>query len=502
MRLGTRTLAGVAAVVAATSGPASANNDPAYDRAVAAVQERIAAIDAQEGYIPGRAVVMVKAGGVDHVDASGVTRIENGLAVTSDTPFYIASMTKAFVGLMAVQLDADGTMSLDTTLAEIFPDMKVEGVDLSSTTMRRLLTHQMGFSVDVLSLRTAYTDMVDVPDYPAIVSAAGIQIDEDFRYSNQGYLLYAAALEAKTGRSWRAWIEDTLFDPLEMQHTSARTSDFAEVSHSHFRAGGMLTLYEPKEDEVMHAAGGLMISAADMSRWLAANVGEKSGIDASTFTDAQTHQVSLDMQHGPIHCSAYSFGWRQCNVHGLNFLEHGGSYTGMRSQMAILPEHGVGFAAMFNSDSMTGGLGGRLMLTFLSAYAGETEQLPPPGAFAEIYTKQVARLDAGRVEAANKERAKEEWGGWNWNPDIAELAEYTGTYSDAALGTLEIGLIDGTAKAWVNAMPAKLEPAQRDVFGAVLATDYEVEKLAFQRDAEGKIEAANFLGRRLVRKGR
>jgi len=393
-------------------------------------------------------------------------------------------------------------MPLDTTLVDIFPDMKVEDVDLSTMTMRRLLSHQMGFSVDVLSLRTAYTDMVDVADYSAIVSAAGIKIDEEFRYSNQGYLLYAAALEAKTGRSWRAWIEDTLFDPLEMQRTSARPSDFAEVSHSHYRSGGKLTLYKPKEDEVMHAAGGLMISAEDMGRWLSANLGQPSAIDQAVFDAAQTNQVSLDMQHGPIHCSGYSFGWRQCDVHGLKFLEHGGSYTGMRSQMAILPEHGVGFAAMFNSDSMTGGLGGRLMLTFLSAFAGETERLPPPEAFAAMYTKQVARLDTGRAEAAKEERAKEEWGGWKWQPDIAELAEYTGTFSDAALGTLEIGLIDGTAKAWVNAMPATLEPAQRDVFGAVLATDYELEKLAFERDEVGEIVAANFLGRRLIRTGR
>jgi hypothetical protein len=52
---------------------------------------------------------------------------------------------------------------------------------------------------------------------------------------------------------------------------------------------------------------------------------------------------------------------------GEVFLEHGGSYTGMRGQMVILPKRGVGFAAMFNSDSMTGGLSEELARTFITA---------------------------------------------------------------------------------------------------------------------------------------
>ncbi len=502
MRYKHHLLAGLSAMTAIIAAPAAAGEDPSFDRAATAVQERMALIDAVPGRIPGRTIVMVKSDGRHIVDAQGVTRQDGGTVVTEDTPFYIASMTKAFVGLMAVRLDQDGTFPLETTLAEVFPEMAVEGVDMSQLTMRRLLNHQLGFQASPLTMRTAYTDRVKVADYSAIINAAGVKIDKEFRYSNLGYVLYGAALEKRTGRAWRAWIEDTVFEPLNMQHTSARTSDFAEVSNSHYRSGGKLTRYQPKVDEVMHAAGGLVISARDMSRWLSANTGAASVIDQSTFVAAQTRQVDFDMRQGPMRCTGYSFGWRQCSGFGLSFLEHGGTYTGMRSQMVIVPEHGVGFAAMFNSDSMTGGLGGQLMLTFLAAYAGQAEALPPPAAFAEMYGQRVARLDAGRVDAAEEERGQDQWGGWQWQPTVGDLALYTGTYSDPALGILEVGLVDGAINARLNGMPATLEPAKTDVFGAVLATDYEIERMDFERNGEGAIDAVNFLGRRFVRQGK
>ena len=489
----------MAAIVAGFSvQPALAAEKP-FHRAVAAVQERMALIDRMDGVIPGRAIVAVEVGRKPVVDVRGVSKVDSGSPADSDMPFYIASMTKAFVGLMAVQLDAMGVMPLDTKLAAVFPDMQVEGVDMGALTMERLLTHQLGFRAVPLNVRTAFTDLVPVEDYSAIVTASGTPIEEQFRYDNLGYLLYAAALEKSTGRSWRSWIDDVLFDPLGMQHSSARTSDFYQVSHLHERYEDGWRTYAPKSDAIMHAAGGLVVSAADMARWLQANVGERSAIPAARFAKAQSTQVTLDMEQGPMRCTGYAFGWRRCEAMGEVILEHGGSYTGMRGQMVILPERGVGFAAIFNSDSMTGGLSGQLMQTFITAMAGRQDELPTPQEFAQRYAERAATYRSNRSREEGEQRADAKWGGWQWKPSPTDLAEYAGIYRHPAMGTLQLAVDGNGLVGRLNGTAMDLEGAKHDLFAAVLATDGEVEELTFSRAEDGTVRSATFDGDRFER---
>ena len=482
----------------ASGQPAVAAETP-FQRAVAAVKARMAPIDAMEGVIPGRVIVAVEAGREPVIDVRGVTRVEGGRPVNAETPFYVASMTKAFVGLMAVRLDASGVMPLETTLAEVFPEMKVDGVDMGAVTMRRLLSHRLGFRAPPLNIRTAYTDLVAVDDYAAIVSAAGEPIEQAFRYDNLGYLLYAAAVEKKTGRSWRNWIEDVVFDPLGMQHSSARVSDFDEVSHLHERFEDGWRTYPPKNDAIMHAAGGLVISAADMARWLLANVGGESAIPATVFETAQAPQVALDLEQGPIRCDGYAFGWRRCEGMGEVFLEHGGGYTGMRGQMIILPRRGVGFAAIFNSDSMTGGLSGDLMQTFIMAIAGRQAELPTPEAFAARYAERAATYRRVRSRQAAELRADPKWEGWRWKPAPAALVEYAGIYRHPAMGELRLAVEGDRLAGRLNGTGLSLEAAKPDLFAAVLATDGEVEELIFQRGTAATVRSATFNGVRFDR---
>lgn len=482
-----RMMIGVMAM-ALTTQPALAQETGRFERAVAAVEARIAETD-KLGTYPGRALVMVKVGEAPVIDVVGRTRAEGGEAATGETPFYIASMTKAFVGLMAVRLDEMGVLSLDTTIGEIFPEMTVEGVDFDGLTMRDALSHQLGFRAVPLNIRTAYTDLVAVDEYPAIVNASGEANGEAFRYDNLGYLLYGAALEKKTGRSWRSWIDDIVFDPLGMTHTSARTSDFREVSHLHEEYEDGWRTYAPKSDAVMHAAGGLHVSANDMARWLAANAGAPSAIPREIFGAAQAAQVPLDMAQGPMKCTGYAFGWRRCEALGFDFLEHGGGYTGMRSEMIVLPEEGVGFAVVFNSDSMTGGLSGKLMQTFLMSYAGADGELPDPAAFVADYAQDTKDYRANRSQ---RERDALAALGGGWTPSSAELIAISGTYRHAAAGTIELVVAGDRLAGEINGTAIMLRPSEKDRFLASMTTDPTLEDFAVVRDARGAVTGLTY----------
>ena len=176
----------VTAAALLVAAPAHASQDQAaFDRAVAAVQARMEPIDAMEDRIPGRVLVFTSTGADPVVDVRGVANVETGQSADADTPFYIASMTKAFVGLMAVRLDMDGTLPLETTLAEIYPGMRVEGVDLSQVTLRDALSHRLGFNSPALSFRTSYTDAVPVGEFAKVVNASQEPTDRCQRRAGQ-----------------------------------------------------------------------------------------------------------------------------------------------------------------------------------------------------------------------------------------------------------------------------------------------------------------------------
>ena len=72
--------------------------------------------------VPALSVAVVRDGAPVFVGAKGRADVEGGIAASADTPFYIASSTKAFVGTALARLDARGTIDLDWTMRELAPD--------------------------------------------------------------------------------------------------------------------------------------------------------------------------------------------------------------------------------------------------------------------------------------------------------------------------------------------------------------------------------------------
>jgi CubicO group peptidase (beta-lactamase class C family) len=75
----------------------------------------------REHQLPGLAAAVV----IDHKPAwskgYGFADADAEVAVTPDTPFWIASVTKTFIGLLFLQLEAEGKISLDDRIADV-PD--------------------------------------------------------------------------------------------------------------------------------------------------------------------------------------------------------------------------------------------------------------------------------------------------------------------------------------------------------------------------------------------
>jgi CubicO group peptidase (beta-lactamase class C family) len=73
----------------------------------------------REHKLPGLAVAVVRDGKLAWSKGYGFADQEKEVAVTPDTPFWIASVTKTFLGLLFLQLEADGKISLDDKINDV-----------------------------------------------------------------------------------------------------------------------------------------------------------------------------------------------------------------------------------------------------------------------------------------------------------------------------------------------------------------------------------------------
>src|ERR1700761_545407 len=115
------------------------------------------------GRVPG--IVAIAATGKETIyqGAFGKRDLSKDIAMTADSVFWIASMTKAITGAAAMQLVEQGRLSLEEPVSKVLPELAapqvLEGFDANGEpklrpaktpiTLRHLLTHTAGFAYNM-----------------------------------------------------------------------------------------------------------------------------------------------------------------------------------------------------------------------------------------------------------------------------------------------------------------------------------------------------------------
>lgn len=146
------TLSGCLAVPAAHIDVESQENWHAFVADIAALKE--------QKQIPGLAVAVVEEGAVIGATGFGFADANHEVRVTEDTPFWIASVTKTFVGLTYLHLEAEGKVDFSeqarktpdfTGLCEWLASTTIpfaKGLDCSADiTIQHILNHQVNAPV-------------------------------------------------------------------------------------------------------------------------------------------------------------------------------------------------------------------------------------------------------------------------------------------------------------------------------------------------------------------
>jgi CubicO group peptidase (beta-lactamase class C family) len=175
--------------------------------------------------LPALAGVVVKNGKICDRAATGIRKVGNPAPVTTNDVFHIGSCTKPMTATLAAMLIEDHKLRWNTTIGEVFPELKgkMDG-HYEAVTLEQLLTHRGGVpgSPPADAWKQAWQQRGTPAQQRRQFIEAVLQQPPEAApgtkmiYSNQGYAIVGAMLEKVAAKSWETLITERLFQPLHM----------------------------------------------------------------------------------------------------------------------------------------------------------------------------------------------------------------------------------------------------------------------------------------------
>ncbi|MGE0354959.1 MAG: serine hydrolase [Gemmatimonadales bacterium] len=430
----------IAALIAAVPTPGTAQAGPATPPP--ALDANVARAMREFG-VPGLSIAIVKDGRVVLAKGYGVRRLGDPAPVDADTRFGIASNTKAFTATALGLLVEEGKLEWDAPVVRYLPAFQMYDPWVTrQITVRDLLVHRSGLGLgagDLLWWPPSTYDRPEIMRRLRFIEPA-TSFRSAYAYDNVLYLVAGQLIEAVSGQSWEDFVTDRILRPVGMReavvlHSAAGQS--GNVAATHARVDGKVQVVAPFLSDNTNPAGGINAGAADMARWLIAQL--DSGRVGTTRLWSERTQRELWSLVTPIpfgtpppslaplatNFNGYALGFNVREYRGEQLVTHTGGLPGYVSRVAMLPGRKLGVAVLTNAES--GAAFNAIAWYILDYYVGAK-------AFDWItpYAALVARGDSmASAEEAGAAAARDSMSG----PSLP-LPRYAGTYTDAWYGDI------------------------------------------------------------------
>ena len=348
----TMALAAGGLVACGVTGPPSFHEPASVASFGRAVDEAVS--DALRRHsVPGVSVAVVRSGRVAWARGYGVANAARHTAVTANTVFQVASVSKPVAAMGALRMVEQGRLALDRPLTvwRLPPSEH----DPRGVTLRRLLSHTAGVSVHGYPGHDLARPLPSTAASLAGESAGAgaVRLEDDpgagYSYSGGGYTIAQLAIERDAGEPFAAWMQRAVLRPLGMRSSGfdQPIADGALTARGHDLAGRPMPVFRYAEQ----AAAGLYATAPDMARFVAALVpgphGEPPGrgvVSAAT--------IRAMITPAPATGGRYGLGFRlRTLADGVRMISHDGANRGWRALIAAFPERGWGIAVLTNGDT-------------------------------------------------------------------------------------------------------------------------------------------------------
>lgn len=275
---------------------------------------------------------------------------------SSDTPFFLGSVSKSFTAVCIMQLSEQGKIDLNDNISTYLPD----SFDGDKITIRQLLNHTSGLG-----------EHQTLENYK-VINEQGVH-----NYANVNYSLLGEIIEIVSGKSYNDYITENLFEPLQLSNTAATLDEGIKngVIDGHINYWGFNIKRNHQYPSSKNAwitvpAGYISSSTNDLGKYLQMYLNGGNGILSEQSIDkmfyGDTAYIDDDVPYW------YGYGWATVKEPLPEpVLRHSGLIETGTSCVFILPESDIAIAITANvndyfvTNNMLDSLGWGIVLMLL-----------------------------------------------------------------------------------------------------------------------------------------
>jgi D-alanyl-D-alanine carboxypeptidase len=335
---------------AASGAPAASGDDqilvPDHSTAFSAAVDEIVNSEILTDDIPSVAVAVLENGRLLHAGAYGLERVNPETVAKVSTAYLLDSLTKQFTATGIMLLVQEGKLKLDEPIKAYVP---YAPKSWDKVTLRHLLNHTSGLPRDP---KWGYPSIKEQTNHPDRVLKHSIlnqplifEPGDKYRYSNAGYVALGAILEKVSGESYVAFLQNHIFQPLDMSSTTIDYRGGALVPGARgYDYDSTKNRWTPHDESYQPlAAGAIQSTVGDLAKWDAALRSTKFLSEASK---KQMWTSGTLNDKTPIN---YGLGWAITRLDNKqNVVWHNGGGWGFDSAFFRFLDAGVTVVVLTN----------------------------------------------------------------------------------------------------------------------------------------------------------
>jgi CubicO group peptidase (beta-lactamase class C family) len=351
---------------AKAEGPAYTDELPGWPAVVGGYRGAL-----KKAGIAGSSLMVVRDGRIAARQNEGYQNADRREAVTDETIYHWASITKTFTGIAIMQLRDRGLLSLDDPVVKYVPELRLAHDpfgDISQVKIRHLMSHSAGFRGSTWPWGgdqpwhpfepTSWEQLVAMMPYTEVQFAPGTK----YSYSNPGVIFLGRIIQLLSGDDYEVYVTKNILMPLGMRSTFFDRAPYYLLphrSHSYFRDdGGIREARFDFDTGITVSNGGLNAPFDDMAKYLAFLMGSADRVDyevvlkRSSLEEMWTPQIRAtegEGVNGAESQAALSFFVETWN--GVELIGHSGDQNGFISHLYLHRPSKTAWVVSFNTDT-------------------------------------------------------------------------------------------------------------------------------------------------------
>jgi beta-lactamase class C len=309
--------------------------------------------------VPGYLFAFIEEGKPAKMVVSGKTA-NNGSAITPQTVFRLASVSKTFTSILMAKMVDENKLSWQTPVKNMTNEYAFD--NSKNLQLAHIVGQSSGFSPN------AYDNLIEA-NYP-VKRVLSMLTDlkplcspgECYTYQNTLFGVIEEYFQ-ENNTSYGEQLESEVLGPLSMKGASVGrdglvAADSWAKPHVAIAKNKWRSVKVSEDYYRFSPAAGVNASGADMVKWVGALLGEQPNVIGPQIIDQVTQprvktkrEMHRRLWQRYLKDAHYGLGWRVYDFDGHRLNYHGGWVKGYRAAVAFAPDQKVGYFMLMNAES-------------------------------------------------------------------------------------------------------------------------------------------------------